>query len=255
MRLFLALMLFDMVFHSLSVILPWPDWIDDLGMREMPVRLDTYAEREQKLEGWDGTGTHPAVEDALSCADSIWEFIKPWPGPAARPRIRNWRDGGKFVVCWLNSRLSFVEALVGIDEQWPMFAPFVRDYKDCVRADLIYADGSVVEVRQVQEPADPTHYAHWFQEKVMNYEARLRKGGQERFLRGWCNMLAHRYGQNSAGAELVSIRLFSVRYIFPPPEADARAFWRAQQGPPADQVSPPFYLYDVASRDGKRIPP
>jgi hypothetical protein len=62
-------------------------------------------------------------------------------------------------------------------------------------------------------------------------------------------LLAHRYPEHN-GSPLARIFLFQVRYDFPPPGVDAREFLRQQTGPPADQISPDYFRYDVCERKG-----
>lgn len=257
MRLFLSVLVFDLVFRSFSILIDRNGkWPGELAMRTAPVRFDTRAEREGKLLRRTPGQPHPVVEDVMASFDSVWEFLKPWPGADTRARLYSWREGGKFVFCWLNTRLSFFENLVGINEEWPMFSPYVADEKECTRARLTFADGSTQIVRQRRDPEDPCHYSHWFEEKVLNYERLVsNEKGHMAYNQGYCNLLAHRYHNNAAGSPLVSIRLYTVTYKFPSPGEDAAAVLRAQRDMPADQVSPDYYHYDVARRDGKKLDP
>lgn len=254
MRVFLFVLVFDIVFRSFSILIDREnDWPGELAMKTMPVRLDTRAQREGKLLRRTPGQPHPVVEDVMASFDSVWEFFKPWPGAETRQRLYSWREGGKFVFCWLNTRLSFFENLVGINEEWPMFSPYVANEKDFTRARLTFADGSTQIVRQHRDPEDPCHYSRWLQEKVLNYERMVTSSGGEAYRLGYCNLLAHRYHKNAAGSPLVSIRLFTVIYKLPHPGEDAAAVLRAQREMPAGQVSPDYYHYDVARRDGKKL--
>jgi hypothetical protein len=290
MRLFLAFLIFDIVFRSLSVLVPWADWADELKMRTMPDRLATRAELTRKVAD-AGPDESPVLEDVMVAADSIWEYFKPWPGPETRPLLGSWQSRGRFVFCWLSSRLDFFENLVGMNEEWPMFSPSVGRRKYLTRARLIYADGSERILRNHADPEDLTRYAHWNEEKVLDHELHVsdsRKRQSDAF--GYCNLLSHRYACNENGAELTRIRLFMIRYDLTPPSVDAadvREYLRAQTGPPLDQEAvagvaalawggrhdtvidccfalrvaqapilpwgryyPDFYEYDVASREG-----
>src|SRR5262249_9422849 len=174
----------------------------------------------------------------------------------ARARIAEgdvWECGGKFALCWLNTRLDFLECLAGIDQEWPMFSPNVSRGRRIARARLVFADGGEQIVRQTADPEDLTRYAHWNQEKVLDYELHV-NDDQEDATFGWCNLLAHRHPHNEQGSPLARILVFLVRYEYPPPDVDARAFLRAQTGPPPDQVAAPYYEYDARARRGKMLP-
>jgi hypothetical protein len=255
MRIFLCVLLFDIIYRSLSVLLPWSDWISDLDMKKYPRRLATREERERLAAQATADNPNPVLKETMLALDSIWEYWKPWPGPDTRDRMNSRQDRVKFALAWLTSRLDFVENVVGINEEWPMFSPGVSKRKWVARARLIYADGSQRIIRNHGDPEDLTRYSHWFEEKILDHELKVEddeRSIDEAF--GYCNLLAHRYSRNDAGKELKTIRLFMVRYDFPPPGADARAFLAAQNGPPKDQVYPDFYEYDVARRHGKFLP-
>lgn len=252
MRLFLTLLLFDMTFRSLSVLWPTADWGEQLGMRLMPVPLPTRAEIAQRTDMEDLEYRHSVREDVFRSLDSVWEFGKPWPEPAVRERIASGRDAGRWALCWLTSRLELAENVLGFNEEWPMFSPSVSRGKRLTRARLVYADGSERIVRGLCDPEDLTRYAHWFQEKRLDHELKVGVGRErtnDSF--GYCNLLRHRYPTSDSGAELVRIYLFAVRYDFPPPDVDARAWLKAQTGPPASQVYPDFYRYDVKTHHGE----
>ena len=252
MRLFLGVLLFDIVFRSLSVLFPWTDWARELDMRFLPSRLPTRAELAELSARDTPEEPNPGGEEVMQALGSAWRFWRPWPGEESRRRIRTAGDGGKFAFCWLCSRLEFVENVCGINEEWPMFSPNVSRRKWVPRARLVFADGSELVVRPAADPGDPTRYSHWNQEKVLDYELKVREGADHADdCFGWCNLLAHRHPRNEAGSPLVRVVCFQVRYDFPPPGADARAFLAAQAGPPPEQVYPDFYEYDVATRHGK----
>jgi hypothetical protein len=253
MRLFLALLLFDIVFRSLSVLWPWKSWSKQLAMQRLPVRLATRAELDRERARAQPGAPDPFFEDAFESLDSIWEFFKPWPGPKTRRKIHNWRDGGKFALFWLGSRFEFLENVVGINEEWPMFSPSCTGEKYIGRARLHYADGTTAIHRQLGDPADKTRFAHWNEEKRLDHELKICKGRDEDDCWGYCNWLGHRYARNENGSPLKRIVLFTVRYESLPPGEDAYTWWKAQSGPPRDQHLPPFYEYDVATRHGKSI--
>jgi hypothetical protein len=252
MRLFLGLLLCDIVFRSLAVLVPWDDWARQLDMRLLPAGLPTRAELDELAARATSDEPNPGGEEVMQALDSVWRFGQPWPREESRRRIRTAGDVGKFAVCWLGSRLAFAEALCGIDQEWPMFSPNVSRVKWVPRARLVFADGSDQLVRPLADPGDPTRYAHWGGKKLLGAELKAREGAahaDDCF--GWCNLLAHRHPQSEAGAPLVRVVCFQVRYDLPPPGADARTFLAAQAGPPPEQVYPDFYEYDVAGRHGK----
>src|SRR4051812_24169366 len=181
MRIFLTVLLFDIVFRSLSILLPTGEWAQDLDLRFYPVRPYTRAEaeaarrRERAALGASTAGLlaspqgplsaastlhlgrpDPVLEDALETLDSVWTYGKPWPGPSTRARIHSGEDVGKFVLCWLTSRLEFLENLVGVNQDWPMFSPSVGRRKFISRARLTYAEGSTATVRMLSDPEDLT---------------------------------------------------------------------------------------------------
>jgi hypothetical protein len=291
LRLFLAFLLFDIVFRSLSVLFPWADWAEELKMRTMPERLATRAELARKVAE-ARPGESPVLEDVMVACDSIWEYFKPWPGPETRPLLGSWQSRGRFVLCWLSSRLEFCENVVGINEEWPMFSPSTSRKKYLTRARLFYADGSERILRNHADPEDLTRYSHWNQEKVLDHELHVSDGkNRQSDAFGYCNLLSHRHARNENGAELIRIRLFSIRYDLTPPDvADVREYLRARTGPPLDQAAvagvaalawggphdtvidccfalrvaqspilpwgqyyPDFYDYDVASREGRYL--
>jgi hypothetical protein len=253
MRLFLSFLVFFIVFRSFTVLFAWKEWAKDLRMRPLlPTRLATAQERAKLARNATPDRPDPVREDLMESLDSVWEFFKPWPGEKTRAWIRSPQDLGKWAYCWTASRLEFVENVLGINQEWPMFSPSVSKRKWVARARLIYADRSKVIVRTHGDPEDLTRYSHWFKEKVLDHELKVEDEeyrGEECL--GYCNLLAHRHARNKAGKPLKKIRLFMVRYDLTPPGEDPRAWLEAQTGPPENQQFPDFYEYDVASRHGK----
>src|SRR5262245_45601164 len=109
MRLFLAFLLFEIVFRSFSVCFDCAGWGKSLDMRLAPRRLPTRAEIAELAAKASDENPHPVRDDVLFAFDSVWEFFKPWPEPAVRPKLRTWDDGGRWAVAWLASRLEFFE--------------------------------------------------------------------------------------------------------------------------------------------------
>ncbi len=258
MRVFLTLLLFDIVFRSFSVLVPWDDWRKEFEMDNMPERLPTRAElAELAAAPDDDEHPDPLTRKLFASADSVWDYWRPWPDWRVRRRLHDGEAWAKWAMCWLSSRCLFVENLLGFDQEWPMFSPNVRRKNTVTRAELTYADGSREEVRMLADPVDLTNYSHWNQEKILDHELHVK---EERFgdCMGYCNLLAHRHATNAAGARLVKISLRAVRYKLPSPDVDPVESLRAQSGPPehSGQIDRhPFFVYDPATRKGDSVDP
>lgn len=252
MRLFLALLLFDIIFRSFSIMIPWGAWAEELDITIRPRRLPTRAEFAEMHAAEDSGELDPTVDDLSKVADSMWEFWRPWPEPSARLKIRTWGDGGKWTLVWVTSRLELVENVLGFNEEWPMFSPNVGRRRHITRARMTYDDGTERIVRSRGDPEDLTHYSHWFEEKILDHELKIREG-RNRALDSWgfCHLLRHRHATNDAGAALAKIHLFVVRYDLPPPTADAREWLADQNGPPSNQVYADFYVFDAKTNKGE----
>jgi hypothetical protein len=252
MRLFLFVLLFDIIFRSFSVLFPSSDWVDELEMDTYPWRLPTRAEMADLADREAAPGKpDPLSERVVESLDDVWTYLKPWPAPRTRAHITSWQQGGKFVFCWLNTRLEFLEHLAGIDEEWPMFSPNVSKGKWLTRSRLIYADGSEQVVRLSADPEDLTRYAHWNRDKVLNYEGRV--GGDADNRLGYCNLLRHRHAVNESGSPLRTILIYWVHYTYPPPGVDPAAYLHEQMERSAERQDSPFYEYDVSSGQGRRL--
>jgi len=256
MRIFLFVLVFNMVFRSHMSLFPWTDWMEELEMERRPVRLASQREIANLASRASEANPHPLRDDLLASADSVWEYWRPWPSPKTRPKLRTGKDWTKYTLAWMSSRFDFVETILGINQDWPMFSPNVSKKKWLTRCRLIYADGSQKIVRQTADPEDLTCYSHWFQEKILDYELHIREGeGRVVDCEGYCNLLAHRHPRSEGDSPLARIELFQIWYAYCPPGEDPVAFYRAQNGPPADQVSPTFFKYDAATKSGKMLPP
>jgi hypothetical protein len=227
MRVFLTLFIAGITFRCFSILDPFDDWRHDYGIQSYPARLSTPAEREKLAHKTSDDNPHPVLEDFMTSADSVWNYCKPWPDADTRPKIKSWTDGAKVAGCWFNTRLCFVEHLCAIDEGWPMFSPSVDWEHFLTRARLFYDDDSDVVLRQTTEPDDYGHFSRWFNDKRGNYERRAKENDDEG-CQGYCNLLAHRYGQNAHGAKLVKIVLFRIKVVVPPPAADPVAHYAEQ---------------------------
>jgi hypothetical protein len=267
MRIFLFVLLFDIIFRSFTVLIPWEDWAKELKMRTMPLRLSTAAERQRLARSASPDNPDPVTKDTLESLQSLHTFLTPWPDEKTSEHITTWTDAGKFTVIWLSSRLDFAENLIGFNQEWPMFSPNVGRHKTVARARLVYADDSERIVRNHGEPVNLNSYAHWNEEKVLDHELKVRGSGSEDEWFGYCNLLAHRYPQNDSGSSLVKIRLFDVEFDLAPPGVDYRQWYLEQmrltpdrldgsEGPDEDtkwQTKKDFYEFDVAQRSGQSL--
>jgi hypothetical protein len=249
MRLFLTLLLFDIVFRSFSVCFPWAEWGSELEIRLMPARLATRAELEERAARGEDASRLDDMEAAFA---SVARFFNPFPEQRTREKLTTNKARLKYTLTWLSSRWDLVENVLGYNEEWPMFSPNVSRVKHVARATLYYGDHSTCEVRIHGDPEDLTRYSHWNEEKVLDHELKVKEERPDECF-GYCNLLAHRYPRNDSGAALVKIRLRMVTYYLPKPEEDARARLAEQSGPPEDQQGDDFYEYDVKTREGRSL--
>jgi hypothetical protein len=249
MRIFLFLILFDMVFHSLAVLSPYTQWCGELGVRRLPYRLPTAAEVAELTKKGGPANPDPVADRVYASLHSVWSFFKPWPDQATRRKLTNWPDHGAYLLCWVASRLDFCEHVLGIRQDWSMFSPTVVLDQARSRARLVFADGSTEELRlPVSDTEDPSHYSRWFADRVNNYEVEVGPRDKEACL-GFCNRVAYLHRANAKGNPLVRIELFQVTYRLPSPdEPDPAGFLRRQKGPPANQRSKAFFAADVKAR-------
>ena len=256
MRVFLFVVLFDMVFRCFAILYPWDDWADALKMTPLPRRLPTAAERAALIRNATSDDPHPALDRTLLTCDSVWDFFKPWPEPAVRQKLRTPEDAGKYVICWLNTRLNLFENVTGFQQGWGMFSPGASTTRQLTRARLHYADGSEVIRRNLGDVEDQTHYFRWGEYRVRSYQMEVKPSKEDECL-GYCNLLAHRYARNADGSPLKQIRLFRVQCDFAPPGVDPREFLQAQMRATRDSlpspdgpVYPDFYEYNPDSGVG-----
>src|SRR5262245_10308696 len=211
MRLFLGLLVFDMVFRSLSALVPYKDWCKDLQIARAPQALPAPRER-QELRQRAQEGPDPVVERVWESADDVWRFWKPWPGPNTRPHLKTATDHGKFVFCWVATRLGFLGSLLRVPHRWTMVSPNVYQAEECVGPHPRHADGSTETISNVSEPASPVRYDsfRFLTEKRLQYLTRTLDDDEARL--GYCNLLAHAHPVNEQASPLVTIWLVKVRY-------------------------------------------
>jgi len=249
MRIFLICFLFDMFARSIIQLTPAEDeWADELSVDANPLSLPSPKELRQC-----SAGTHPDGYDSpmtrwSASLQSVARFFVPYPQQETREKIDSVGDVGKYSLAWISSRLDFIGRMVGVDQDWPMFSPNVGDDETVGRLRLVYEDGSEQDVRLLCDPTDLTSYSHWFQEKHLQVVCKVHRDTDTRV--GYCHMLSRREPHNENGSPLVRIQVFKVHYEYPSPSDDAFEFLTKQSGPPADQIDPPFWEYDVASGKG-----
>jgi hypothetical protein len=253
MRIFLGIILFDMIFHSFAALIPYKKWCEEYGMDTMPRGLPDPEEKEELRRATENANHDLLTERIMSSFDSLWEFWRPWPGAETRKKMVHLGDVGKVSIAWTATRLDFLEHLVRIRQTWSMFAPNVADDHDIVRARLVYADGSTTTIRSVGDPLNLLHYEsfRFLGEKPLQATLRLNKDPEARL--GFCNLLSHRHARNEAGSPLKTIYLMFVNYKYPEPGKDVRAALAVQQVPLGQEKIPPFFEYDVSTRKGRKI--
>jgi hypothetical protein len=242
------------------------EWCAQFGIEELPPPLPSPAERSALRANVGPDNPAPVRAAWLRTAGSMVDYLKPWPSSETRAKIESPLDGVKSVACWIHGRLLFVERLAGVTEDWNLYAPGVRTAIGHVRARLTFSDGTDAVLLLSAEPADYTHFNHWFEDKINNYDGMVMYGDAQSCW-GYCNQLAHRYAQNPSGAALVRIVLFKVALRLAPPGVDAKAHYLEQHrltlSPPrnpmgygsdqtraAAQVLPDFYEFDPLTKAG-----
>ncbi len=249
LRLFLVAFVFDMVVRSAISLTPYDDdWRKDLAMERYPVALPTQQELRKIRNGrdirYDSVGERYAKVGA-----SLWDYILPWPDKKAGEQIDNATDVGRFCLVWLGTRLSFAGALLGLDQNWPMFAPNVRSSRILPRAKLIFEDGSSKELWMLAEPWDVTSYSRWFIKRPLQIDIRLHQDFDARL--GVSQHLARLHPESERGSPLRFIELHKVSYTLPKPSQDAyRVLSQQNQKPLEDD---PFWRYDVIEERGKTL--
>ncbi len=215
--------------------------------------------KRETLKGLTLPQAEPPPVDAVAervweATDSLWYFFRPWPSARTRRKIDGWTGSVKFVLCWVTTRIGFINEVIRFDQRWTMFSPNVSRGEYVVRIRLVFADRSEEVVPTLSYPEDLTRYdsMRFLTEKVLEYESKLWKDPDLR--RGYCNLIAHRRPTNDRGSPLVTIFLHAVQVRYPKPGEDAEAVFRAQNGPP-DWRNPSnaFYEYDVKARKGYRL--
>src|SRR5436190_1948834 len=117
MRLFLTVFLFALAYRCLAILFPMSEWCAKYGIDELPPPLPSPAERIVLRERASTDDHWPVLGACLSTADSVWEFLRPWPSAKSRERIDTAGDGLKCAACWVYTKVLFMERLAGLTEK------------------------------------------------------------------------------------------------------------------------------------------
>jgi hypothetical protein len=254
MRLFLLLFVFDMIARGFLTLTSYEKWYDELAMETTPTALPTRAKIANLYRGEKdakSAGLLAVAQRFGTCLASAGRYFVPWPEDKTQAKLDSAERFGKYAVAWTGSRCGFVARLVGIDHGWPMYSPNVATEDTVGRCILVYADGSQTVLRNWADPEDQTHFWRFGAKRPLQIGTRMHEDYTARD--GYCNWVAHEYATNDRGAALVRIDVFKVTFEFVGPEDDPVAFLAAQSGPPAKQIEPVFYTYDVAARKGHTV--
>src|SRR5262249_17461107 len=92
MRLFLTLLLFDIVFRSFSVCFPWAERGKELAMHTRPGRRATRAEMAKREADGEDASRLADLSEALAGKDGVLAFFDPRPGKETRAKLDTWPD-------------------------------------------------------------------------------------------------------------------------------------------------------------------
>ena len=257
MRIFLGFLVFDMVFHSFAALAPVDDpedgWCKELGVRRFPERLPTPQERSKLAEKSSDDNPDPVGDRVWESVDSLWDYFKPWPSAETRHKLTGWYDRRRYAVCWLKTRLTFLNNLVRFNQHWSMFSPNVRKSDPTLRVELVFKDSRTEIVSNIAFPEDLTRYPNlrFLSEKVLQYQTKMVDEDEECLL-GYSNLMAHRRPHNDHGSPLKTISFYLNRVSYPAPGEDAMEILRAQSGPEFWKDIEPFWQYDVETREGRK---
>jgi hypothetical protein len=246
-RLFLGFFLFDMVTRSLITLTPFDRaWRESLEVAKAPLRLPT---RQQlaKIEAGGDEKYDSVPERYWAVLRSAFKFVSPLPTSKTAPHLDSAGTWARYVVVWVGTRLNFMGALFGLDQNWPMFSPNVRRTQVVPRVKLLYEDGTRHQVWLLGEPSDLTRFHRWFVKRPLQIDLRLHQDWDARL--GVSRNLAQRFAHSASGSRLVSIEMYEVKYNLPKPGEDAQHILAKQSAKPTP--AEPFWRYDVAKDEGK----
>lgn len=249
LRVFLVAFVVDMVVRSALALTPYDgSWRTALAMDRFPLALPTAEERRRIDRGEDREfGTVSARYYAT--LSSFGEYINPWPNDKTRGKIDEAVDVGRYAVVWIGTRLNLLGALFGLDQNWPMFAPNVRQSRLIPRARLVFEDGSAQQIWLLAEPWDLTEYGRWFIKRPLQIDIRLHQDYDARL--GVSQHLSRVYPVSSSGSPVRRVELHKVRYRLPAPNEDAYAVLSRQSRKPL--ADDPFWRYDVVTGRGQTL--
>lgn len=246
-RLFLAFFLFDMVARSLITLTPFDRaWRESLEIAKAPLRLPTRQQLE-KIEAGGDEKYDSVTERYWAVLRSAFRFVSPLPTSKTEPHLDSAGAWARYAVVWVGTRLNFMGALFGLDQNWPMFSPNVRRTQVVPRAKLLYEDGTRHQVWLLGEPSDLTRFHRWFVKRPLQIDLRLHQDWDARL--GVSRNLAQRFAHSASGSRLVSIEMYEVKYNLPKPGEDAQHILAKQSAKPTP--AEPFWRYDVAKDEGK----
>lgn len=248
-RLFLGFFLFDMVVRSFVTLTPFDRaWRESLEMAKAPLRLPTRQQLE-KIEAGEDEKYDSVTARYRAVLRSVFNFASPLPTSKTAPHLDSAAAYAQYVVVWVGTRLNFMGALLGLDQNWPMFSPNVRRTQVVPRVKLLYEDGTRSQVWLLGEPSDLTRFHRWFVKRPLQIDLRLHQDWDARL--GVSRNLAQRFARNDSGSRLVSIEMYEVKYSLPKPGEDASRILAKQSAKPTP--AEPFWRYDVAKDEGKTL--
>src|SRR5438105_15593130 len=87
MRLFLGVIVFDMVFHSFAALFPYRDWCKGYQIDTLPLGLPDPEERAALDRAQPEANHRLLTERVMSSFDSPCQFWKPCPATESRTKM------------------------------------------------------------------------------------------------------------------------------------------------------------------------
>jgi hypothetical protein len=247
MRLFLGFYLFYMVFSCLATaITPVLKWRDDYKLQSHPLALPTKAELQWIREGVHPGGYTSSSERYLDSFGSLATFFIPGTDPMLAESLQSDADYFRVPLLWMETRLLFIGEIIGIGQRWQMFSPDVATQYTFPRFRLVFEDGTSTILRSDCEPPEDLLqpvYPFWFNEKTLRPCYLVFSMPEAR--KGMMNHLHIKYRENEEESRLAFIEILAVTHYYLPIGKDSRNWYRAQSGPPEDQVKGPLWIYDA----------
>jgi hypothetical protein len=252
MRIFLAYFLIDMVMLSFLPLTPYVAWMERFSIATAPDEpMPSPAEIGSLLRNEPSGEHHSLTQRTLKAATDVTTYYVPKPKNSTEKEFQTPSDYGQFIVAWIASRLRFTSRLVGVNQGWPMYTPGVAKSDTIGRLRLVFADGSTEIHRSSGDPKDLTQFSRWWNKRPLQFAVQLGRSDDAR--RGYSHWIANLHPTNPLGSELVRIEVFTVEIRFPGPYDDIYEFFASQNTPLADDKSEPVWVYDVATKSGRRL--